>query len=208
MRLLINLLWMLEMTFDCRLNLLKDLIYLESFNGLYGRILQAIFENGEEAYEISQKVTHCIAFSAIPLNVDVFEVMLAINPGQPTTAHSHLSNYPSCIAVITGSLVEFRKGLNTVSFIHVTFHDFMLSRCADRRSNVQPLRSLPFESLPPDVSPGELELLDPDRTRGLINVRIPWANVPIRDFGSSPVSARVAVHKRRRYAASPSPPET
>ncbi|KAL7806918.1 hypothetical protein V8C26DRAFT_334831 [Trichoderma gracile] len=101
--------------------------YIDGLDGLYERTLEVLRRKLVNEQRIAQTLFRWMCCSLMPLTLRELDVVLAINPGKPTSTLDYLPDYPKCIPIITGALVEHIPSQNTLSFIHITFKDFLLS---------------------------------------------------------------------------------
>ncbi|KAF4448088.1 nif-like protein [Fusarium austroafricanum] len=124
-QLLVNLLGSPGLTPGERFGILKNPGLLHGLDAIYSRILDTIRCKTAQEQEIAQKIFQWISFSSMQISLAEFRVILALTPGQRTTELDYLPEYPECIPMITSSLVEVSTAANRMSFIHVTFKDFL-----------------------------------------------------------------------------------
>ncbi|KAI3575863.1 hypothetical protein IWW34DRAFT_76629 [Fusarium oxysporum f. sp. albedinis] len=136
-QLLVNLLGSPGLTPGERFGILENPGLLHGLDAIYSRILHTIRCKTAQEQEIAQKIFQWISFSSMQISLAAFRIILALTPGKTTTELDHLPEYPDCIPMITSSLVEVSTTTDRLSFIHVTFKDFLCSTPTDSFSESQ-----------------------------------------------------------------------
>lgn len=127
-RVLANLLSSPAMSPAARLRSIQQPNELISLDNLYTRILDTLFQANETEQQVAKRLFRWLGVSCMPLTLESFHTALAINVGHKTSELDYLPEYPDCIPRITCSLVEVMRARGTLSFLHVSFKDFLIGR--------------------------------------------------------------------------------
>jgi len=129
-QLFVNLLCSPSLTPRDRLDICRQPRYLRGLDPLYNRMLELLLSSSTASNHLvlmAGRIFRLIAFSLMPLSLEAFNEALAVRVWEPTSPIDYVPDFPSCVPLITCSLVEVQAASNTLSFIHITFRDFLFS---------------------------------------------------------------------------------
>lgn len=123
-QLLVNLLESPALSPSNRFHMLTSPGYLHGLDGLYDRTLEVLRRKLPKEQQAVQLLFRWIRCSSMPLTMEALHIVLTISPGRQTTRFDYLPNYPKCIPISAGALVEVIPNQHTFSFIYITFKEF------------------------------------------------------------------------------------